>query len=419
MRQGPRTAYVHIGAPKTGSTAIQAAFSAARGQLDQLGYHYLEGDRNHSERLALCFWAEPDARKLAQLRWIDDAQEFARHRDSLRAALAEEITRSAPRDLIVSAEELGEFRPAEAAAFFAFLRQSFDRIQVIAYAREPQSWMTSAAQQGTKWSGDRLDDVFKAPRLPGYRRRFQPFMELAGPGHFDLRPFYPGVREFDVVADFARAAGITDAIAPAPGESRMNPAVSHRTAIVFSAVNAAMPPFLEYRHNPFRSYNIARDGRLPGRKFTLPAETVLDSAAVLDSERAWLHGVMGREVFARPEVPELPLARWYGGERAELEHFAAVFAQHCGKAQNEEALKAYLKAQKYRSAETELACQLLRNAWMLATDQWTLHLIATEAAETGHPERHRFFAKQRLMRRIAEPQPDDPPLAAGNPFHRS
>ena len=243
-------------------------------------------------------------------------------------------------------------------------------------------------------------------------------MELAGPGHFDLRPFYSGVREFDVVADFSRAAGIGESIAPMPGESRMNSAVSHRTAIVFSAINAAMPPFLEYRHNPCRSFNIARDGRLPGRIFTLPAETVLDSAPVLDGERGWLHEVMGRTVFSRPEVPEIPLARWYGGERGELEHFAAVFAEQCGKAQNEEALKAYLKAQKYRSGEPELARQLLRNAWMLATDQWTLHLIATEAVETGHPERHRFFAKQRLMRRIADPQPGDPPLAAGNPFHR-
>ncbi|MFY0312396.1 hypothetical protein ACFMBG_21160 [Leisingera sp. D0M16] len=418
MPQSPRTAYIHIGAPKTGSTAIQAAFSAAKDQLSESGYHYLDGDRNHSEMLAMSFWAEQDALKLGQLRWIDDEDEFFRHRASLREALSEQISRSVSRNLIISAEELSDFREPEVQSFITFLQQRFDRIRVIAYAREPQSWMTSAAQQGVKWSGDRLDERFQAPRLPEYQRRFEPFMTAVGQENFDLRPYFPGEKEFDVVADFARAIGIGEKIGANSAESRVNSAVSHRTAIIFSAVNAAMPPFVENRHNPCRSFNVVRDGRLPGRKFALPSETVLNTADILQDERGWLNETMGRAVFTAPAVPEIPLDSWYGGEREELEAFAAVFSAHCRQAQNDEALKAYLKSKKHREANPGLARALLSNAWMLATDQWTLHLIATEAVETEHPDRHRFFAKQRIMRRIENAQPGDPPLAVGNPFHR-
>ena len=57
----PRTAFVHIGVPKTGSTAIQAAFSEARADLRAAGYHYPSGAPNHGERLALAFWDRADA----------------------------------------------------------------------------------------------------------------------------------------------------------------------------------------------------------------------------------------------------------------------------------------------------------------------------------------------------------------------
>lgn len=416
MRHGSRTAYVHIGAPKTGSTSIQVAFSEASAQLAPLGYHYLEGDRNHSERLSLAFWAEADAINLGKYKWIDDQAAFLRYRASLRDGLAEEFMKSAPCDLIISGEGLSDFKDHEVQDFLKFLTASFDIIKIIAYAREPQSWMNSAAQQGAKWSGDLLDRTFTMPRVPEYRRRFQKFIDAVGRENFHLRVFAPDQPAFDVVSDFAKVIGV-GALFPMSGDARMNSAVSHRTAVMFSAVNADTPPFVDYRANPCRAFNFARDGRLPGRKFELPRETVLAAAAQLEDENEWLGGMFGGRAFEAPDLPVLGLDDWYGDERAELERFGLAFAELCRKAQNESALRSLWQAQKHRKTDAALADRLLTDACMLATDRWTLHLIATEAVNCGHPGKNRFFAKQRLMRQIEEPGAGTA-LYTGNPFHR-
>ena len=177
----PRTVFLHIGAPKTGTTAIQSAFSNGREALERAGFHYLSGDRNHSERLALAFWREDDAQKLNRLRHAEGARfsQFA-----LRDALDDEIARSAPRDMIVSAEGLLDFTPEEVENLVTFLQSRFDRLRVIAYARHPVDWMQSAGQQGVKWSGDTLDDLFRSPRLPAYSRRFAPLLAGRCPDRF-------------------------------------------------------------------------------------------------------------------------------------------------------------------------------------------------------------------------------------------
>ena len=418
MARAPRTAFVHIGAPKTGSTAIQVAFSAGAQSLSAAGYHYLEGDRNHIEALALCFWAEEDARNLAKLRWIDEEAVFARRRETLRDWLSEQIARSAPRHLVLSAENLCEFHDEEVASFLSFLREKFDRVRVIAYVREPLSWMTSAAQQATKWSGDTLDELFSSPRLPDFRNRFAPFIREVRPVDFDLR-VYSSAPDFDVVTDFSAAIGLDPDVAAGLGTSRQNPALSHRSAMVLSAVNAHMPPFVDYRHNPCRAFDVVADCRLPGRAFSLPTETALAAAPILDAERDWLNHALGRPVFSQQQVPEIPLDAWFGGEREEIGEFAVRFAELARAAQNERAFRSLLHAKARRREHPERARKLLREAWLLSTDRWTMHLIATEAVETEDPERHRFFAKQRLMRRIEDPQTQDPPLQIGNPFDRS
>ncbi|MGB3277878.1 MAG: hypothetical protein WBA92_01660 [Pseudorhodobacter sp.] len=419
MHDRLRTAYIHIGAPKTGSTAIQASFSTAKDQLDQVGYHYLEGDRNHSEMLCLIFWSLPDAKKLGNLRWYDDEAEFLRHREELRNDLSEEIDRTAPFDLIISAEELSGFREHEVQDFVAFLQARFDRLRVIAYAREPQSWMTSASQQNIKFSGDTLDAIFQRPRLPNYQRRFKSFIHAVGRENFDLRIFDVANEQFNVVSDFAKAIGIDDKFESLLDAGRENLSISHHSAILLSVANAEMPPFIGYRYNPFRASGFVDECRIPGPKFTLPRETVLAVSDTLQEERDWLNEMFSKSAFVKPALPETSLDTWYGSEKENLERFAIIFLNNCRRAQNERALAAFLRSMKSRNTDPELARKELASAWSLSTDRWSMHIIATEAVEVSHPDRKRIFAKQRIMNRFEAPKANDPPLAIGNPFDRN
>lgn len=404
----PRTAHLHIGVPKTGTTAIQASCESARDLLRSQGFHYLSGDPNHGERLALAFWDKVDALRLAGLRWKDGAAAVA-HRAAVQAALAREID-TAQGDLILSSEHLSEFRPSEVQRMLLFLGKRFERVRVIGYIRDPLDWATSAAQQATQWSGDTLDALFDRPRLPDYAGRFGPWIAALGRSDVELRAFGSN----DIVADFSAALGLAT---PLTQGALLNESVSHRSAILLSHMNTCAPPFIEARHNPFRSFDLVRDARLPGRRFALPRETVETWADALAAERDWAHQALGRAVFPANRMPEGSRATWFEGERDALEAFAETYLGKARLAQNERAARLYLQAGTH-TGTPETALKLLDHAWLLTTDRWTLDRIAQLARKHDGWDREKFLAKGRLMRRIEAPEPDDPPLVIGNPFDR-
>ncbi|MEO0919023.1 MAG: hypothetical protein AAFY31_18930, partial [Pseudomonadota bacterium] len=361
-----RTAFIHIGMPKTGSTAIQSACDRARHDLSAAGYHYLGGDRNHGERLSLAFWDKPDALHLAGLRWRDGTAALV-YRDEVQAKLAEEID-ATPQNLVVSGEDLSNFRATEVERLRRFLAKRFDRVQVIGYLREPLSWAISAAQQATKWSGDLLDDLFDAPRMPDYANRFGHWIAAFGADATDLRA-YGGS---DILTDFAAAIGLPRPLPPAP---RLNESISNQTAILFSHANRIAPPFVDTRHNPLRSFDLTQVARVPGQAFTLPRETVEACFDTLAAERDWANTALGRAVFQDPGAPAVARDAWFGKERAALEELAVKCHEVTRAAQNERALKLTWKAHRHQE-KPEVAKRLIDQAWLLTTDRWTMDMIA-------------------------------------------
>ncbi|MEM6385849.1 MAG: hypothetical protein AAF718_06395 [Pseudomonadota bacterium] len=408
-----RSVYLHIGAPKTGTTAIQAACADAAQQLEAAGFHYLKGDRNHSERLALAFWQQHDANRLAALRNFTPG---AVDQTALRDQLAQEIEACDPHDVILSGEEVSGFDKGELNDLIEFLLSRFSRIKVIAYVRDPVSWMNSAAQQAVKWSGDTLEGLFRRPRLPNYPARFEAALNAIPPEDQCLR-FYNS-SDFDVVADFAEILGIEPKTLAVGNRPRENTALSAEAAIALSAVNEASPPFVEYTHNPCRAFGVVAACRLPGHKFVLPHTTIQSAAENLAEERDWIEGRLGRiDVLPQSQVSVFE-GNWFGCYRKEWEAFGISIAEKVRAAQNEKSLKSLLRARNRQATEPERAADLLSDAALLATDRWTMGEIAEAAVSFRHADRLNFFAKQRLMRRIEEPAADDPALAKGNPFDR-
>ncbi|MEM9708964.1 MAG: hypothetical protein AAF871_09240 [Pseudomonadota bacterium] len=403
----PRTAFIHIGLPKTGSTAIQSACAAGRPALAASGIHFPDRVENHSEWLSLAFWEE-DAHFLSGLRWQDGGAAEA-HRAAQRESLEREIS-AAPKHLLLSGEGLSVFRASEATALRDALSPHFDRLRVIAYLREPLSWATSATQQAVKWSGDTIEARFERPRLPEFAKRLDPWLRAFGPANVDMRAF---VKD-DIVADFSRAIGLST---PLKSDHRVNEAMNDSTLLVLSHANRIRPPFIEARHNPFRSFCFTKAARLPGQRFTLPVGTVEKWRGELARERSWANEALGRTKFRDPGLPKTSRATWAADARPEIEEFAETLLEKCRAAQNEKALRLLFLAQRYREGATR-ARDLLDQAWLLTTYRWTLDAIAHEALGQDRADRTKFFAKGRLMRRIETPEPGEPPLKIGNPFDR-
>lgn len=137
---------VHIGAPKTGSSAIQHALSDARESLQGCGVCYangLAGRSSHNEITDVVLRSpEKWGRSILRLFGPDD-------RDALRDTKGEQFVEelSSASKAIISAETFYSYSTSEIEGFIELCNNcGFDRILVVAYLREPTNLYLSQVQ---------------------------------------------------------------------------------------------------------------------------------------------------------------------------------------------------------------------------------------------------------------------------------
>ena len=192
---------LHIGHPKTGTTALQRGFLRQRQELAAQGilYPYLnkESDRHSSlipflidkelvtgDVAFLPHWPGGDVMGQSAHMWADVMDQMAEH---------------APRKVVLSGEGFFSLqRRWQMEAMAARLTPVFDKITVVAYLRSPQARHLSSYQQGLKTAGNRAF-VQPHPYMPVVQAwsRF-------GPGPLALHVFdRDQLIGGDVVEDFA------------------------------------------------------------------------------------------------------------------------------------------------------------------------------------------------------------------------
>ena len=131
---------VHIGLPECGAGRLQQVLADKREQLEGKGILFPRsaGGTNHTR----LFMAVSDPDHVDPLRFnrgfVDPAAQTAL-RDTLRADLARDIARAAPRTLILSAPQLGGalHRASELARLRDLLAELSDDIRIVAHVDEP------------------------------------------------------------------------------------------------------------------------------------------------------------------------------------------------------------------------------------------------------------------------------------------
>lgn len=198
-----RTCVLHVGMHKTGSTSVQHSLFRAR---TLRGATYLHaGKPNSSPPLQTAFRDDPgqaDYHRLLGSTPEAMAQEAAEVRAALRQRLAGPGER-----FVLSAEALPLLAPHELARLRDFLLQQVDRLEVVAYVREPHGFLESWLQERVKVGLlDRLD----LPALyPAYRARFEPFDQVFGRPQVTLWPYDPArFPQGCVVRDFCARTGL-------------------------------------------------------------------------------------------------------------------------------------------------------------------------------------------------------------------
>lgn len=189
---------IHIGAPKTGSTAIQSAFSANRDQLLEHGILYPRlrmAKTNHTLLTAGIYREDVPIGRLIRPRVMASGKTRHEVYQEDISYLKEQIEMARPSCMVLSSEAF--FRSWKKMRFEQFLKDCGvfpGDVSIVAYLRNPADRYLSLAQQGLKYSSK-----FKRPDAYPFRAVLKGYIDHF-PGRVHIRLHEPGV---DVVDDLA------------------------------------------------------------------------------------------------------------------------------------------------------------------------------------------------------------------------
>ncbi len=283
-----RTAYIHIGMHKTGSSSIQQTLS----RLDMPAHHYVrQGAPNHSVNFATVFETDPKTSLL--LENGASPEDIATLKKDWRRALKRELGACEKPNIVFSAEAIASDETSDEALkrLKALFEQYADRIVVIGYVRAPVSQMTSALQQMVK--AGRAETLDPVP--PRYRARLARIDRVFGRENVNLIPFdpnaFPGA---DVVQDFAHRIGIE--IAP-EAIRRVNEAISLEAVAVLYARRRFGLDFGSYEGKlKDRNHVVKLAARLGQTRFRLSPSVIDPIMARIGADLDWIEARIGQPI---------------------------------------------------------------------------------------------------------------------------
>ena len=161
---------IHIGTPKAGSSALQAALARDAEALAQAGFYLPGQGKLHARAFPTLYSRRATGASSPWLRRSFDSAEQVM--DWTRATwdeLETHVLEHRPPLTLLSGEHF--IALTQKADFIARLRRMFDRITLVAYVRDPVAYYVSATDQGIR-SGKKLADL-AVPKARAHSRRDQ------------------------------------------------------------------------------------------------------------------------------------------------------------------------------------------------------------------------------------------------------
>lgn len=227
MTQKKELCILHIGMPKTGSTTIQENFSL--GVDDPRACYAPLNVSNHGWALCPCFMDEPEHYYYVSCQGSDFNIELENNKNL--NVLVDAFRNPIHSIVIISGEDFFHLpfwgvKNNAVENLRLFLERFFKRVLVVAYARNPHSFMNSAFQELVKCGSSKTFDPSWV--YPGYSR-FKKFIDVFGSDNFLLWDFKPS--EFingDIVLDFCLKLGLQPQVSKirVANESMSLPAVA-------------------------------------------------------------------------------------------------------------------------------------------------------------------------------------------------
>ncbi len=311
MRGMADVVYLHVGAPKTGTTYLQDRLSVNRTRLARHGVHYPVGQQEDMFGAALDLIERPWGGLLDEVRgeWAALARRVRRTRGTV--VISHEILAAASRSQIERA--MADLAPAEVHVVLtardvarqvpAEWQEHVKHRRRVSYARFVRRLRTSDARKGDKW-------FWEVQSLPEVLGRWS--AGLAPERVHLVTVPQPGAAPDELWLRFCRVLGIDPAWAPRDSERR-NPSIGTAEATLVRRLNRRLQE-AEYDHADYRSLvrELVVHQTLADRpdmdRITLPPDAWDWADEIAESWLDWVTGagidVVGDLDELRPRRPE-------------------------------------------------------------------------------------------------------------------
>lgn len=215
-------AIVHIGAGKTGSTAIQNALSFNVRSLAENGVIYprLDSDLQHGlidhNRLAYALFDDRSFEHLSDAK--RQLAEIAQSGKTL--ILSAEVFYMRPFESAFTSHEAYIQKKRESIRKLLDMLSSYERIQVVCYVRRQDVWLESIYNERVKQNkhaGQSFEAFVSEMGQGHYAEQLDLWAEYVGKENIIVRPYEQAqLHSNDVVQDFTEQLGIAHLIKPAP-----------------------------------------------------------------------------------------------------------------------------------------------------------------------------------------------------------
>lgn len=289
-----KRAFVHIGLPKTGTTAIQEYFSQNRDFLRSNGVLYPGSDVDHVDLV-------PHFHQVGTRHYFFSGKGLTGEEiERKSAACLEETARqisSFDGDVVLSSEYFYDLSRPAVKKLDAYFSEHGRQLQILCYVRHPIAMATSSTQQSIKMGTGRLGELLREPKWHSIKNALSPYLDVLGKDRIAVRSF-DLCRKTGAARDLLDAIGFSS-IGEYPEQIRSNESLSAAAVLLadahnhLSRMNAVVPKSKGYYF------------RIGGPKFSLPHRTrklVLDGC---EGDLAWLKEHFDLELES-PEFDQKP-----------------------------------------------------------------------------------------------------------------
>lgn len=295
-----RKIVLHIGLPKTGTTAIQNVLYANRNfLLQQEGVLYPSLAPNLTTPLCTIFQNDPRKHIVNKMAGFT-TEEIAARRKNYLSSLDAEISSREWNTLLLSAEGVSNLSASEIVKLREWGEKYSPNWIVLVYVRHPVDYVRSVIQQLMK-GGDTLQQLYDKLPMPNYRGKISNAISVFGQENIRVFDFDTATKSNGgIVGTLAAQAGLTVQSCDflASQAIRDNESLSLEAVRILDSLNRQRPMFDgDVRASQRSGRELAYISRIKGQKFDVPNSVKEDIRLQSREDVAWLNETFGLDFY--------------------------------------------------------------------------------------------------------------------------